>query len=307
MVGKRKQRSKKKVKIYSLAVVVLLAGVGLVLYFQADDGTIKSIYVSLKPLHDRYQLGDQIDIEINTTRSDLRYSTDKWIIDIEICRMPDTTTPSEIIQNQSLAGTIASLTEYSGGYRQFIPVYNYSTEQSMTVTWDCTVIGIIDPNAKDEASANDKTYIAPSGYYFIYLSWYINDESNVCIINYLEPSSFFYLESIGPSIDCIYDSATKVVNYSVALINDLHDRTIHCDQSVVALSMDDVYVKTMKTDSNAFYNENYTLSPNSQVTKSYTMTNVTLTKTVGGSVVIYVVYYTSVGRGFCNAMVTAWS
>jgi hypothetical protein len=307
MAERRKQRSKKKVNIFCLIVVILLVGFGAVYYLVTNNVTAKDIYVTLKPTHDRYQLGDSIDIEINTTRSDIKYSTDKWFNDIEICRIPNGTTPSEIIQDPSLASSIAGKSEYSGGYRQFIPVFNYSTEKNMFVTWNCTVTGIVDPNAIDYAAANNVTYIAPSGYYFIYLSWYVNDGSNVWIINHLEPSSFFYLDSISPSINWTYDSATKVVNYSVALGNDLRDRTIDCDQSIVGYSMDDTYITTRKTDSNAYFNESYTLSPNSQSTKSYTMSNVTLTKEVGGSVIIYVIYKTSVGREFCSVLINAWS
>lgn len=302
----KKQKSKKKVKIACLAVVILLVGLGVVYYFGTSNISAKDIYVSLKPTQDSYQLGDRIDIEINTTKSGIKYSTEKWFNDIEICRVPDGMTPSEIVQNPSLASTIADLNEYYGGYRQFIPVYNYSTEKNMIVTWDCTVTGIVDPNAIDHAAANDVTYIAPSGLYFIYLYWYVNDGSDVWIINHLELSSFFYLDSISPSVNWTYDNTTKVVNYDVTLRNDL-DRTIDCDQSVVAYSMDDTFIQTGKTDSNANYSESFALSPGMQSTKSYSMGNVTLTKLIGGSVIINVIYNTSVGREYSYVLINAWS
>ena len=258
-------RGKKRMVLVAGTIIVIASMITVL--FVTNGNNYNSITVVAETEKSSYHYGETVNITLRTVMSNADFYSNKTV-GLWVARIPDQVNPEKIIGNQgALASMIVSQDAFHGGYRCHLSVSKFSTSSNLSLVWNGTVDGPLDP-FEDWSHPQNTTYRAPAGYYLVY-GERENPASNVALDYRCDEHSIFYLDGIEPRVNWTYDSSSREVAFGVNVTSATPDSTVNFSLRAAAQRVNNSYTH---------WNESASLLPGQNVYFNFILSNVSLSE-----------------------------
>lgn len=205
----RREGTRKLLLIVSIFIIIVLIVSSYIIYIGSLNNQI--INVTIEVDKSNYDINENVTFTLTNKDTSIPFSIEELAEGggLCICRIPDSISPYQLLQNRSLLNSLTSSPV------DRIGLSNYSNDDKiLKLIWNGTYFS---DNNRLSDRPNGSYYLAPSGYYIMYRSD-ISSSTNDNVIRFnVNERSIFYIGGLTPFLSCDYLNESSALNIHLSI------------------------------------------------------------------------------------------